>query len=149
MDIEEIEEFFDNSQDETPKEKQTKESVGNTIFKNKESNIDDWLKRSNFLLDKTDRDAERKLKHKTQKLERKLRRQNANKAFIFSAIWAVFIILFITTKALYPEININPTEFMFICGTLTTSVFAFYLTVIRSLFPNYTKSIVPPSNETD
>ncbi|MDP9961860.1 hypothetical protein [Chryseobacterium lathyri] len=89
------------------------------------------------------------LKQKTlnSESERKLRERNARLAFYFSAIWALFIAVFIVlhgVKKMYInilpfiefEFTISETEFIFVCGTLTASVLIFYLTVIKNLFPN-------------
>jgi|GEM_PF-1349093 len=88
---------------------------------------------------------------KDRKNERRLRKENAKKAFWFSSIWAVFIAIFIIihglksfTLPVFPyfefEFSVNQTEFMFVCGTLTASVLIFYLTVIKNLFPNKPES---------
>ncbi len=78
-----------------------------------------------------------KINEKNEKAERKLRKENAKKAFWFSSIWAIFIAVFILLHS-FEQVSyfkITPTEFMFVCGTLTTSILIFYLTVIRNLFP--------------
>lgn len=92
------------------------------------------------------------LKQKTlnSESERKLREKNAVLAFRFSAIWAGFIGIFILlhglkeikiplfTKTIIVPFEMSETEFIFVCGTLTTSILIFYLTVIKNLFPNKT-----------
>lgn len=96
------------------------------LFKGDLNNLADWLAHEEF-----------RIKEKNEELERELRKGNAKKAFIFSSIWAVFIAVFILLHS-FEQVNyfkITPTEFMFVCGTLTTSILIFYLTVIRNLFP--------------
>lgn len=91
--------------------------------------IDVWLKHEEFRLKKINSDS-----------ERKLREAHATKAFWFSIIWVFFILVFIFLHGfkLYSCFNLTETEFLFLCGTFTTSVFAFYLIVIKNLFPNKT-----------
>lgn len=96
------------------------------LFKGDLSDLNSWLVHEEF-----------RLKKKNQKSERKLREDNAKKAFYFSIGWAVFIAVFILLHS-FEQVNyfkITSTEFMFVCGTLTTSILIFYLTVIRNLFP--------------
>ena len=98
----------------------------NELFGGDLSNIDEWIRHEEF-----------RLKKKKEDSERQLREENAKKAFWFSSIWAVFVAFFIMCHGL-EQINffkIKETEFMFVCGTLTTSILIFYLTVIRNLFP--------------
>ncbi|ENA1795483.1 hypothetical protein ABF176_002328 [Flavobacterium psychrophilum] len=69
--------------------------------------------------------------------ERTLRQENAKKAFKFSAYWGVFIgvlILFHGFGKCYNFFELTQTEFLFIIGTLTTSIFAFYTLVLKYLF---------------
>lgn len=115
--------------------KTTTENSGNGTKENEESkqlftgemdNIDTWEKFHKLLIEK-----------ENQESERSLRKENAKKAFWFSSIWAVFIAVFILLHS-FEQVNyfkITSTEFMFVCGTLTTSILVFYLTVIRNLFP--------------
>jgi hypothetical protein len=98
----------------------------NELFGGDLSNIDEWIRHEEF-----------RLKKKKEDSERNLREENAKKAFWFSSIWAIFIGIFILLHG-FEQINyfrIKETEFMFVCGTLTTSILIFYLTVIRNLFP--------------
>lgn len=120
--------------------KTTTENSGNGTKENEESkqlftgemdNIDTWEKFHKLLIEK-----------ENQESERSLRKENAKKAFWFSSIWAVFIAVFILLHS-FEQVNyfkITSTEFMFVCGTLTTSILVFYLTVIRNLFPTKLKS---------
>lgn len=101
------------------------------------------------------------LKQKTlnSESERKLREKNANLAFYFSAIWAFFIGVFVLLHGLkcirIPtlfyvhniDFTMTQTEFIFVCGTLTTSILIFYLTVIKNLFPNKPETIKEKSSE--
>lgn len=96
------------------------------LFKGDLNNLADWLAHEEF-----------RIKEKNQELERALRKGNAFKAFLFSSVWAIFIAIFILLHS-FEQVNyfkITSTEFMFVCGTLTTSILIFYLTVIRNLFP--------------
>lgn len=69
--------------------------------------------------------------------ERTLRQKNAKKAFIFSSRWAIFIAVIILLHGFGSCFNfftLNQVEFLFVIGTLTTSIFAFYTLVLRYLF---------------
>lgn len=69
--------------------------------------------------------------------ERMLRQKNAEKAFVFSARWAIFIALVILLHGFgrsYKFFILSQTEFLFVVGTLTTSIFTFYTLVLRYLF---------------
>ena len=95
------------------------------LFTGDMNNIDTWEKFQKLLIDK-----------ENQESERDLRKENAKKAFWFSVVWAVFICIFILLYGFKLfGFNISETSFMFVCGTLTTSILIFYLTVIRNLFP--------------
>lgn len=98
----------------------------NELFGGDLSDINEWIMHEEF-----------RLKKKREDSERTLREENAKKAFWFSSIWALFICVFIMFHG-FEQINyfkVKETEFMFVCGTLTTSILIFYLTVIRNLFP--------------
>ncbi|WMC06282.1 hypothetical protein [Elizabethkingia anophelis] len=106
------------------------------------------LKFLEFKLKKKTRIKEDKSTYKDKRNERKLRKENAKKAFWFSCIWAIFIAIFIILHAvktvklpfLFSTFEftfvLKETEFIFVCGTLTASILIFYLTVIKNLFPN-------------
>ena len=102
------------------------------LFSNPLSDVDAFIKLEELKI---------KSKVKTEKIktlrnDRKLRKNNANKAFYFAISWASFVGLFIIFFSFkWFEFNISETVFMFVCGTLTTSILIFYLTVIRNLFP--------------
>lgn len=69
--------------------------------------------------------------------ERTLRQENAKKAFIFSGIWAIFIGVIILLHGFgkcFAFFNLTQTEFLFILGTLTASIFTFYTLVLKYLF---------------
>ena len=72
-----------------------------------------------------------------ESLERELRRENAKKAFKFSSVWACFIaiiILFHGFGKCYAFFDLSQTEFLFVIGSLTTSIFTFYTLVLKYLF---------------
>ncbi|MEN2413083.1 hypothetical protein [Flavobacterium mesophilum] len=78
-----------------------------------------------------------KIEQENEKLERELRKDNAIKAFNFSAYWGGFIgilILFHGFGKRFKFFDLTQTEFLFIIGTLTTSIFAFYTLVLKYLF---------------
>jgi hypothetical protein len=78
-----------------------------------------------------------KIEQENEKLERELRRDNAKKAFKFSAYWGGFIgilILFHGFGKCFNFFELTQTEFLFIIGTLTTSIFTFYTLVLKYLF---------------
>lgn len=78
-----------------------------------------------------------KIQQKNEKSERKLRKKNAKLAFIFSSAWAVFIAIVILLHGFgqqFKFFSLSQTEFLFIIGSLTASIFAFYTLVLRYLF---------------
>lgn len=84
-----------------------------------------------------------KLKIKNAEIEKKLRIENAQRAYHVVCGWSVFIGIFILLSGFkITTFSISETSFMFVCGTLTVSMFLFYLTVIRNLFPNQGNSNV-------
>lgn len=155
-----IDSFFndynpENEETEASKENSKKEKIA--LFGGDLTDIEAFLKHEEirlkfleFKLKKTTLLREAHSTFKDRKNERRLRKENAKKAFWFSAIWAVFIGFFIMLHGLkcfklpflpfLPLIEydflISETEFMFVCGTLTASILIFYLTVIKNLFPN-------------
>ncbi|KUJ61378.1 hypothetical protein AR687_13145 [Flavobacteriaceae bacterium CRH] len=84
--------------------------------------------------------------------ERKLRQENAKKAFVFSSRWAIFIAIVILLHgfgASYKFYILSQTEFLFVIGTLTASIFAFYTLVLKYLFyrkPTVSKTPVENKN---
>ena len=99
-------------------------------------NVDDFIKYKKIMLKdfEVNHRAELQKKHSGQDIE--LRQKHAKKVSIFSLCWCSFIVLIILMKAFCPAFKINQTEFLFVCGTLTTSILAFYLVIIKNLFPN-------------
>lgn len=88
--------------------------------------IDVWIKHEEFRIKRQDRDA-----------ERALRNTNAERAFEFSARWSIFIAIVILLKGFgssWLSFNLSETEFLFIIGSLTSSILLFYTLVIRYLF---------------
>ena len=70
---------------------------------------------------------------KDNEAERELRKSHANKAFWLTAIWAFFLSLTIFLKGV-GVIKLDRVEFLTVIGALTTSVFGFYLLVMKFLF---------------
>lgn len=90
-------------------------------------NFTEYLQHEEFIIKKLDKQSERILREKNAKL-----------AFQFSSIWAVFIAMVIILKGFgnwyWLCFELSQTEFLFIIGTLTTSIFTFYTLVLRYLF---------------
>lgn len=77
------------------------------------------------------------IQQKNQKSERKLRKKNARLAFYFSSAWAIFIGIVVLLHGFgqqFKFFTLSQTEFLFIIGSLTGSIFAFYTLVLRYLF---------------
>lgn len=119
-----------------------KKYFGSLNFENLTSNFqdDERAKReqSFFSGDLTDADVflkiERfKLQKQNEDSERKLREKNAKKAYKFSVNWAMFIGFIILLHATIKNF-LSQTEFMFVIGSLTASILAYYLHVIKYLF---------------
>jgi len=124
----------DSSDDNRPYKEQDE------LFKGDLSDFEVWLKHEEFRLRKKDRES-----------ERNLREENAKKAYSFSQVWAVFIGSMIVCKGFLSDLcieiemfnrvlkvenifKLETAEFLFIIGTLTGSIFAFYVFVLRYLF---------------
>lgn len=89
------------------------------------------------------------IKQQNEELERSLRKDNALKAFRFSSIWAVFIGTIIILHGFgrcYGFFDLTQTEFIFILGTLTTGIFAFYTLVLKYLFYRKRRLVEKKSN---
>ncbi|WP_124979512.1 hypothetical protein [Nonlabens xiamenensis] len=100
------------------------EEENDTLFKGSLESLPDWIDHKKFYLTKQDRDQ-----------ERTLRKQNALKAFVLTCIWKAFIIILILLKGFsFCGFDLNQVEFLFVMGSLTTSVFLFYLLVMKYLF---------------
>ncbi|MAN26452.1 MULTISPECIES: hypothetical protein [Mesonia] len=119
------EDYFKNSV-ENPSLNTTENEESKELFTGSMDDIDTWVKFHKLLIEK-----------ENQESERALRKENAKKAFWFSAIWAIFIAIFILLHAFISihYFRITENEFIFVCGTLTASILIFYLTVIKNLFP--------------
>jgi len=102
----------------------------NNLFTGVLVNVDEWIKHEEFRLKKKDMDS-----------ERTLREENARKTFIFSICWVVFIVFVICVYGFnkYTSFSLSEKEFMFIIGTMTTTILTFYTIVLKFLFGN-TKS---------
>lgn len=157
--VKKIEDFFQKNASEIkqnihPDDTKSKEEE-QILFSGNLEDIDVWLKHEQFRLDfrefelkhkefklkKSTLLSENQIKQNDSESERKLREKNAELAFKFSAIWASFVGVFVIFHGFGECLNfkISETEFMFVCGTLTTSILIFYLTVIKNLFPNKNK----------
>ena len=131
-----LKDFFEGYKVEQPKNEveETNPSVieNDFLFSNPLSDVDAFIKLEELKI-KSRLETE---KVKSLRNDRKLRKNNANKAFCFAITWAFFVCLFITFYSFsWLGFKISETVFMFVCGTLTTSILIFYLTVIRNLFP--------------
>jgi hypothetical protein len=96
-----------------------------TLFKyGNFNNFQDYLVHEEHIIKKLDRTSIRILKEK-----------NARLAFNFSSGWAIFIALLILSKGFKLfGFKMSQTEFLVIIGSLTSSVFAFYILVLKYLF---------------
>lgn len=95
------------------------------LFSNPTSDVESFIKLE-----------ELKIKIRTTETDRKLRKRNAKYSFWFSVVWALFICIFVLLYGFKLfGFTVSETSFMFVCGTLTTTILVFYLTVIRNLFP--------------
>jgi hypothetical protein len=121
-----IDDFFDNliwSETSTSASSNLEQKA---LFGGDLSNIDEWIRHEEF-----------RLKKKNDNSERKLREKNATSALWFSASWAIFIIVVILLHGFgkcFSFFELTQTEFLFIIGTLTTSIFTFYTLVLKYLF---------------
>lgn len=80
---------------------------------------------------------ELKIKIKKTDSHRDMREKNAKLAFNFSAIWAVFIGIIILLYGFgrkFDFFEMSETAFIFIIGSLTFSILAFYTIVLTFLF---------------
>ncbi|NVJ45606.1 MAG: hypothetical protein HWE07_00720 [Cytophagia bacterium] len=95
------------------------------LFSGSLDNIEDWLKHEHFRLEKKDKDS-----------ERDLRKKNANRSFWFSVCWALFIGSVIMFKGFCSNFKFSETEYITTIGTLSVTILTYYLTVVKSIFPN-------------
>lgn len=78
-----IEDFFKTANwSNTTTTSSTSSIEQNELFGGDLSNIDEWIRHEEF-----------RLKKKKEDSERKLREENAKKAFWFSSIWATFVVV--------------------------------------------------------
>ncbi|MCD8413395.1 hypothetical protein [Tenacibaculum finnmarkense] len=105
--------------------KSSKEDVFLFEFTGKFESFQEYIQHEEFVVKKLDKQSERILREKNAKL-----------VFRFSSVWAVFIGIVILLKGfgLFLGFKLSQTEFLFIIGTLTSSIFAFYLLVLKFLF---------------
>lgn len=96
--------------------------------------LDDYIKFNRFLAEIEDANQLRKAK----KDDNELRNKHAKKAYWLTSVWLLVIVSIIYLKGFkgikLGEFILDKTEFLTVIGTLTTSVFAFYMLVIRYLF---------------
>lgn len=94
------------------------------LFQGKLNNVDAWLKHEQFRLRRSNEDS-----------ERKLREENASKAFKFSSCWAVLIALIIICRAVFPTYFVmSENEYIATIGTLSITILTYYLLVVKFLF---------------
>ena len=130
--------FFDQNSPEIQTGEDTKSNkeqdslFGEQQYTGGFKDIDVWIKHEEFRL----KHERFKIEKSDRESERKLRESNAKIAFKFSATWAVFIAVFIILKGFGAKIafNFSETEFLFVVGSLTSSILLFYTLVIRYLF---------------
>lgn len=86
--------------------------------------FEEYLRHEEFII--------RKLNNQS---ERKLREENANKAFNFSLGWAGFIGIVVIMKSCFSWIfKMTEAEYLATIGTLSITILTYYLVVIRYLF---------------
>ncbi|MEX6626083.1 hypothetical protein PG913_03680 [Tenacibaculum pacificus] len=102
--------------------KSTKEDA--SLFIGEIQSIQEHIQHEEHIIKKLDKTSERFLREKNAKL-----------AFIFSSVWAIFIAIVILLKGFgFFGFKLSETEFLFVVGALTTSIFTFYLLVLKFLF---------------
>lgn len=109
-----------------------KEREENELFTGHLGNLNDWLQYQKFVSERKDANQRRKDLAK----DSELKSEHAIKAFSFTKIWFVVIIAIIILKG-YSKISLfdlSESEFLMTIGTLTTSIFAFYIIVLKYLF---------------
>jgi hypothetical protein len=137
----EAEDFFQSSPpediDASENNLSDKEADSFYNFNGQFANFQEYLEHEKFTITKLNNQS-----------ERKLREENAERAYYFSFKWAIFIcvlILLYGFGGFIWEFKLSQTEFMFIIGSLTTSIFAFYVLVLKYLFnkdSNYLDSML-------
>lgn len=98
------------------------------------NSLEDYIKLNRFLAEIQDSNQLRKAK----KDDCTLRNKHAKKAFYLTLFWLLIIVFIIYLKGFKgfktDHFILDKTEFIVVIGTLTTSIFAFYMAVIRYLF---------------
>ncbi len=109
-----------------------KEREENELFKGHLGNLNDWLQYQKFVSERKDSNQRRKDLAK----DSELKSEHAIKAFRFTYIWFVVIIAIIGLKGYtkFTAFELSESEFLMTIGTLTTSIFAFYIIVLKYLF---------------
>jgi len=114
------------------------DSLDKTAQKEKDSleNISskETIKESNDYTEKEISLKEFELKKEDADEERTLRSKHAKYAFRFSLSWMIFIGIVIFMHAMCPKFDLTEIEFMGVIGSLTVSVFGFYVLVLKYLF---------------
>jgi len=111
---------------------QLKEREENELFKGHLGNLNDWLQYQKFVSERKDSNQKRKDLAK----DSELKSEHAVKAFKFTKVWFVVIIAIILCKGYtkFTFFELSESEFLMTIGTLTTSIFAFYVIVLKYLF---------------
>lgn len=109
-----------------------KESEENELFTGHLGNLNDWLQYQKFVSERKDANQRRKDLAK----DSELKSEHAIKAFRFTKVWFVVIIAIILFKGYtkFTSFELSESEFLMTIGTLTTSIFAFYVIVLKYLF---------------
>lgn len=109
-----------------------KEREENELFKGHLGNLNDWLQYQKFVSERKDDNQKRKDLAK----DSELKSEHAIKAFKFTRVWFVVIIAIILFKGYtkFTSFELSESEFLMTIGTLTTSIFAFYVIVLKYLF---------------
>lgn len=112
--------------------KELKEREENELFKGHLGNLNDWLQYQKFVSERKDANQKRKDLAK----DSVLKSEHAIKAFSFTKIWFIVIIAIIALRGYtkFTLFELTESEFLMTIGTLTTSIFAFYIIVLKYLF---------------
>lgn len=109
-----------------------KENEENELFTGHLGNLNDWLQYQKFVSERKDANQRRE----DLANDSDLKSEHAVKAFRFTYVWFVVIIAIISFKgyAKFTGFELSESEFLMTIGTLTTSIFAFYIIVLKYLF---------------
>lgn len=136
-------EDYSESIKNTPEVDNISELERHEYFSGELKDLTKWIQHEEFRIKKEDRKAEREdrkaeleLKVNDRRSERELREKNAKSVFLLTVCWAAFIGAVILLKGFGKHFSYELTqaEFIFVIGSLTTSIFAFYVLVLRYLF---------------